>query len=406
MFRRTTYQQGSLKLEERKRGPHVWTFRWWDTDANGKRVYRKQQVGDLSEYPNQTAAKAAVDTLRLTINHQSQRNGVSQITVQSLWQHYSREELPFKDFSTQDAYSSYVKNWILPRWGCELLPKVKTVEIERWLRDATGSNGTKAKVKCVMSALFSHAVRWEFSSTNPISSGIPVGAGGKRGPSTGVRVSAKRSKAPIILSPEQIKLGLTMLQFRDQLLVLLDGALGTRRGELAALRWQDCDFENGRFQIQHSYYWRRGGILKSTKTEGSAKPLPMHPALKLALLEWRKQSDRTQPADFVFPSRLYGGRRALDLAAVLKRKIRPAFEKAGVTGVGWHTFRHTVGTVLAELGEHQLTIRDYLRHANLGVTNKYLQAASLTKRNAQARLIEAILPVHLLPGKTEETVAP
>jgi hypothetical protein len=52
----------------------------------------------------------------------------------------------------------------------------------------------------------------------------------------------------------------------------------------------------------------------------------------------------------------------------------------------------TVGTVLAELGEHQLTIRDYLRHSNLSVTNKYLQAASNTKRKAQARLVEAILP--------------
>lgn len=105
-------------------------------------------------------------------------------------------------------------------------------------------------------------------------------------------------------------------------------------------------------------------------------------------------------------SRLFRGRKALDLAAVLKRKIQPAFEKLGITGVGWHTFRHTVGTLLAELGEHQLTIRDYLRHANLSVTNKYLQAASKTKRDAQARLVEAILPVHLLPGKTGEPVAP
>jgi integrase len=133
----------------------------------------------------------------------------------------------------------------------------------------------------------------------------------------------------------------------------------------------------------------------------------MHPALKQALLEWKTQSHRNQPTDFVFPSRLHGGRKALDLAAVLKRKIRPAFDKLGIAGVGWHTFRHTVGTVLAELGEHQLTIRDYLRHSNLSVTNKYLQAASKTKRNAQARLVEAILPVHLLPaGKTAETVAP
>ena len=59
--------------------------------------------------------------------------------------------------------------------------------------------------------------------------------------------------------------------------------------------------------------------------------------------------------------------------------------------------------MLADLGEPQLTIRDYLRHSNLSVTNKYLQAASKTKRNAQASLVEAILPVHLLPGETEET---
>jgi integrase len=90
----------------------------------------------------------------------------------------------------------------------------------------------------------------------------------------------------------------------------------------------------------------------------------------------------------------------------LKRKIRPAFEKVGITAVGWHTFRHTARTVLADLGEHQLTIGDYLRHSNLSVTNKYVQAASKTKGNAQARLVEAILPVHLLPGKTAEAVAP
>ena len=46
--------------------------------------------------------------------------------------------------------------------------------------------------------------------------------------------------------------------------------------------------------------------------------------------------------------------------------------QAALYGVGWHTFRHTVGTMLAEMGEHQLTIRGYLRHSNLHVTNKYL----------------------------------
>jgi len=102
----------------------------------------------------------------------------------------------------------------------------------------------------------------------------------------------------------------------------------------------DCDFLREAFHIQHSYYWGRGGHLKATKTEASAKPLPMLPALKKALVEWKAQSLYTGEADFVFPSIRRRGQKPLDLAAVLKRRIRPAFGKLGIQGVGWHTFRH------------------------------------------------------------------
>src|SRR5258708_32535764 len=104
---------------------------------------------------------------------------------------------------------------------------------------AAGNRGRKwnpgQNLKCVMSALFSHAVRWEFCGHNPISSGIPVGSGGKRGPSTGVRVSSKRRRSPLKLTAAQVALVLTELEFRDQRLVVLDAGLGTRRGELVAL---------------------------------------------------------------------------------------------------------------------------------------------------------------------------
>jgi integrase len=100
----------------------------------------------------------------------------------------------------------------------------------------------------------------------------------------------------------------------------------------------------------------------------------MHPSLKRSLQEWRSQSLYNRPEDFVFPSERLQGIKPLDLASVLKKRIQPAFRWIGITGVGWHTFRHSVGTMLAEMGEHQLTIRDYLQHSNLHVTNKYLQA--------------------------------
>jgi|SRR5580704_9984555 integrase len=120
------------------------------------------------------------------------------------------------------------------------------------------------------------------------------------------------------------ELGLAELEFWDQLLlVFLEGALGIRQGELGALRWLECDFDNMSICVQHSYYWRRGGNLKSTKTEASAKLLPMHPSLKHSLQEWRSQSLYNKPEDFVFPSERLQGSKPLDLASVLKNEIQP-----------------------------------------------------------------------------------
>src|SRR6266851_2619986 len=126
LFRRTRYQEGSLKLEERKRGPAVWVYRWWEKDINGKPVRRKLQIGSSVQYSTESAAQAAADALRLTINNPSNRRTLRQTTVTTLWEHYCREELPIKEMSTQDAYTLYAKNWILPRWGNLLLEEVKT----------------------------------------------------------------------------------------------------------------------------------------------------------------------------------------------------------------------------------------------------------------------------------------
>jgi integrase len=284
LFRRARYQLGSLLLEKRRTGSDAWVYRWREKKRARQICAAKDSHRRHRQYPTESAALTAVDALRLDINSRTAQNKLVPTTVHVLWEHYSREELPDKKLSTQDSYSEYWKNWISPRWGTSLLEEVKTVEAERWLKGLDLANGFKAKIKCVMSALFSHAVRWEFCDYNPISSGVQVGSGGKRGPSVGVRISAKRRKAPLALSPEQVMLGLNNLEFRDQLLVFLLGALGTRRGELGALRWLDCDFAREEFRIEHSYYWRRGGHLKTAKTEASAKPLPMHPALKEALL--------------------------------------------------------------------------------------------------------------------------
>ncbi len=140
--------------------------------TKARTLHRKIQVGDVKKYPTESAVHAAADALRLTINNRCEHRNLRRTTINTLWEHYSQEELPLKALSTQDAYVIYANNWIVPRWGNLPLEQVKTVEVERWLRATGVSNATQAKIKCVMSALFSHAVRWEFCGHNPISSGI------------------------------------------------------------------------------------------------------------------------------------------------------------------------------------------------------------------------------------------
>lgn len=80
-----------------------------------------------------------------------------------------------------------------------------------------------------MSAIFHHAMRYEWVDNNPMKL---------------VRQSAKREKVPDVLDLAELQLLLTKLSVRERTLALLDAATGLRVSELLALRWDDVDFEN------------------------------------------------------------------------------------------------------------------------------------------------------------------
>ena len=61
------------------------------------------------------------------------------------------------------AYKSYLTNWIVPRWGGYMLSRMENgiaVHVEEWLSTIIRSRGTKAKIRNIMSAVCSHAVRY------------------------------------------------------------------------------------------------------------------------------------------------------------------------------------------------------------------------------------------------------
>src|ERR1700752_2383934 len=123
-MRRTSYQQGSLKLAERRKGK-VWEFRWREVQIDGSIRRKNIVIGSLEEFPNESAAPTAVDALRLEINQQTPQQLIKSISLETLVAHYRQHELPDifnktkpvpnaadedrKSYATQVTYEGYLK---------------------------------------------------------------------------------------------------------------------------------------------------------------------------------------------------------------------------------------------------------------------------------------------------------
>ncbi len=153
-----------------KTTPDTWFFRYREDD-NGRRKYRNHKIGTVREFPNRRDAERAVMSLRSTINI-----GIrSPETVNDLIAQYSERELTAdrKAFSTIEGHTSYIKLHIGPKWGEARLSAVRTVAVEEWLNSKSWAPGTRSKVRNIMSALFSHAIRHEFIPSTPSAKCVP-----------------------------------------------------------------------------------------------------------------------------------------------------------------------------------------------------------------------------------------
>jgi len=370
-----------VQREKRLSGSDVWIYRWYETGTDGTSKYRKAIVGTVATLANETSALKAAQALRIDANQQAPHAESGPRSVAELIAHYRLKELAGeskgrKAFSTRAAYECYLNRWILPRWGDLRIDQVKSVAVEEWLDSIKRAKGTRAKIRNIMSAIFHHAMRYEWVDRNPIKL---------------VRQSAKREKVPEVLELFELQLLLSKLFVRERTLALLDAATGLRVSELLALRWSDVDFENLELNVTRSI-WHQ--VVGNCKTEASAKPVPMDSYMAEDLLRWRRQSDYASDDDFVFASETMKGKQPYWPDNLMKRHIRPIARANGINkNIGWHTFRHSFGTLLKANGEDVKTVQELLRHANSRITlDVYTQALSTNKRAAQSKVVKMMVP--------------
>jgi len=269
-----------------------------------------------------------------------------------------------------------LEKWIDSRWGEYKLMDLRAVEVESWLKSLNLAQGTRSKLRNVMSLLFNHGRRHELCDRNRIQ---------------WVRQSAKRRATPDILTRDEVQRLLANLRFRERTLVLLAVTTGLRRSELFALKWKDVDFQTKQISVTRSIVQNVIGICK---TESSQKPVPAHDDLIEALREWRCQTPYQSSESWVFASPMNEGRWPYLAQQIMRRHILPAARKLGITKrMGWHTFRHTYSTLLRSTGAELKIMQELLRHSTIRVTlDTYTQAVTTEKRNAQEAVVALLFP--------------
>ncbi len=185
-----------------------------------------------------------------------------------------------------------------------------------------------------------------------------------RNPVKGVRFLPENNlKLRVLSEAEQTALmPCCPLYLHDMILFALH--TGLRSGDIFRLLWEDIDTHEDQFKI----------IVRKTQQE---LELPIAEELTEVLEKWRA----IKRCPYVFYNQLTGDR-FHDVKAALKKAVK----EAGLSGITWHTFRHTFATRLIARGTDIVTVKELLGHAEIKTTMRYAHTSREAKRNAVTRL--------------------
>jgi integrase len=171
---------------------------------------------------------------------------------------------------------------------------------------------------------------------------------------------------------------------------------GLRRGELLALRWKDCDLEQGKISVNQTlYYAKQVFHFLEPKTSHSARLVSIPDYVIQELKSYKAWQDQHK-------KQLGTAYENYDLVAANEfgRPIHPrsltghfnrTIKKAAVPRIRFHDQRHTHATILLKLGEHIKIVSERLGHSNSAMTmNVYSHVTKDMQEQAARKFEEAM----------------
>lgn len=297
--------------------------------------------------------------------------------------------------STAESYASLARQHIIPGLGHHRLDKLTAVHIRAFLKEESTQTSPRTKRPLSPRTLqYLHAVlRLALEQARRDDLVVRNVAGLVAGP--------KVQRAEIApLTPEETgRLFAQAATDRLSPLWLLVTALGLRRGEALALRWEDVDLDRGHLQVKATVQRVGGKLVRAEmpKTKSSRRALPLPAVVVEALRAHRAAQGQERLASavkvddaLVFTT---GIGTPLEPRNVL-RSFHALCDRAQVRRVRIHDLRHAAASFMLLQGVDMRVVMGTLGHSRLATTSDlYTHLLEPVQRAAAERMDDLLRQV-------------
>ena len=284
--------------------------------------------------------------------------------------------LPNIEETTRVGYQEKVDTYIKPVLGDIPLKALKADNVQVWINDMA-KRGLAPKT-----------IRNAYNNLNAALKKAVVQRMLPYNPCAGIELPKLKKYHAQVYNTTQIKTALNEAKDSDMyLILLLLVTVGLRRGELAALRWENVDFQKGVINIcENRVHGKNKVVTKAPKSVAGKRTIAVGDEVMAALGKARLDyyRDKAEVAGFK------------DLGYVIRKpdgtpyhpdsltqKWERFVKQKGLPPVRLHDLRHSNATALIEAGVSAKVVQQRLGHSDVNITlNTYTHVTPRMDENA------------------------
>jgi len=235
------------------------------------------------------------------------------------------------------------------------------------------------KARSLSRSVVSH-LRWDLNAIFKMAADDAIIEGNPAGSLVTPKEAKTRTKR--VMTKEQVRLALSVLDLRERVIFLLAVLVGMRPGEILALRWGKVDPQM--IEIAQRVY---RGLPDDPKTERGKRQAALPPDLAQDVSAWREISANTAADALVFPSE-----RGTYLSRdnFLRRNIQGKLEEIGLGWINFQVLRRTQASLGHKEGLDPKVAADQRGHAIGVAIDTYTESDLESRREAVTKLERAL----------------